>query len=201
MTTLFQEFCGRWEKGCGSGLCESARNICIARGQVPCDVLFVGEAPGESEDVIGRPFVGPAGKLLDYIIERSLLKGTRYALTNLTMCIPREGDGQKAAQPLPEEIEACAPRLREFIRICQPKLIVCVGALARDYLDEKMKGSIWGNRVSLRRSLNNTSELGSEILRIDITHPAAILRTNVANQGLAVQRCIVSIRTAVEELG
>jgi uracil-DNA glycosylase family 4 len=70
--TRFQLFCQKWGEGCGSTQCAGANRVVLVRGSVPCDVLFIGEAPGQSEDVVGRPFVGPAGKLLDRIIEDAL---------------------------------------------------------------------------------------------------------------------------------
>jgi DNA polymerase len=57
--------------------------LVTARGHVPCDILIIGEAPGASEDIIGRPFVGPAGILLDDILEKSLDPDIRVAMTNL----------------------------------------------------------------------------------------------------------------------
>ena len=104
--SIFQKHCERWKNGCGSRLCFGVKNVCLARGKVPCDVLFVGEAPGESEDTIGKPFVGPAGKLLDYIIGRAL-QGTelRAAFTNLVCCIPRDDDGGKSIEPDDDSVD------------------------------------------------------------------------------------------------
>src|SRR4051812_21732902 len=125
MTSLFQEHCRRWVKGCGSDQCAGALHVCLAKGRVPCDVLFVGEAPGESEDVLGYPFAGPAAPLLARIAANSppakgpnSLPGAppgpnerhdacspaataprhtlRTAFANLVGCIPREAGGGKA---------------------------------------------------------------------------------------------------------
>jgi DNA polymerase len=139
-------------------------------------VLFIGEAPGASEDVLGQPFVGPAGHLLDYILAQAGVTRLHYALTNLVACIPLEG-GSKAAQPSKECILACRPRLQEFYRLCQPKLVVYVGD--------------WAAKHPLL-------EGGYKAIRI--IHPAAILRMNVAQQGLAIQRTIISLGDATEGL-
>lgn len=187
--TPYQSFCTKWKNGCGSSLCSLGNKVVFARGHVPCDLVFVGEAPGESENVLGRPFVGPAGKLLDRIIADALQPwngGIRYALTNLVGCIPRdEESGGKLAQPSDEDVKKCAPRLQEFVRLCDPRMIVAVGTLARDWLDTKHRGHIAFHKA---------------IPIIDIKHPAAILRANVANQGLDIQRCVVTIMTAVEDV-
>ena len=57
--TKWQLHVDRWRHGCGNALCDRAQKVCLARGSLPCDVLFTAEAPGESENVVGRPMVGP----------------------------------------------------------------------------------------------------------------------------------------------
>lgn len=152
-------------------LAEKRQRVVIARGTFPCDVLFIGEAPGQSEDSVGVPFVGPAGDLMDRIIKQAIVGGETYALTNLVGCIPLEDYGQKTAQPPKDAILACKPRVIEFIDICKPKLIVLVGDLAKKHVDV------------------------GEYKSISITHPAAILRMDITQKGLATQRCIVAIQS------
>jgi uracil-DNA glycosylase len=186
MTTLYQEHVKTWS---ACQLCELSQvrtKVVLARGSVPCDVLFIGEAPGPSEDVIGVPFVGPAGKLFNGILARAMPGNVSYALTNLVCCIPRDEDGAKFSEPPPEAIEECMPRLREFVEICRPKLIVAVGALAAAWLMPKE-----GSKHSIKR-------LADKML--EVVHPAAIIRANVAQQGLMRQRCIVKIANAVRDL-
>jgi uracil-DNA glycosylase len=124
------EFLQGWGRGCGSNLCPLARKVVLARGTLPCDVLFIGEGPGVSEDVTGRPFVGPAGSLLDHIVNTAL-----------------------APEGTPT------------------------------WLDEKRRYHVRTHRP---------------VPMVDIPHPAAILRANVAQQSLLVQRCIVTIANAAD---
>jgi uracil-DNA glycosylase len=186
--TPLQHFVERWKHGCGSDLCKAARKVVLGKGSVPCEILLIGEAPGESENVIGQPFVGPAGRLLDHIVYEAIAHegtlGHSVAFCNLVCCIPHDGEGGKLRQPDDEDIRACSGRLKHFVHICDPRLIVCVGAVARDWLDEKRR-----DHVGLHRF----------IPRVDITHPAAIMRANVAQQGLMVQRAVVAIASAVEK--
>jgi DNA polymerase len=187
MPSKFQLHCERWSNGCGSELCAHARKVVLCRGNVPCDVLFIGEAPGESENVIGLPFVGPAGRLLDQVIRQSGLAGSglHYAMTNLVACVPRDEDGGgKIAEPPDDAVRQCGLRLVEFVALCNPMLVVCVGKLAQGWLDPGYKHAI---------------KLERAVPMIDITHPAAILRANVAQKGLMVQRCVVALRNAIEE--
>lgn len=188
----FREHARRWQDCTRCSLCQRRARVVLARGIVPCDLLFVGEAPGESEDALGRPFVGPAGKLLDRIVARALddLGPFDRAYTNLVACVPREEEGAKAGQPPDEAVKACRPRLEEFLVLADRgqrlRLLVAVGALARDWLDP-------GYRHSVR--------LPRPLPQVALVHPAAILRANVAQQGLLIQRAVVTLRNAVEELG
>lgn len=194
-----QLFLGRWAGGCGSSLCAGARRLVFARGVVPCRVLFVGEGPGSSENATGRPFVGPAGHLLDHIVETAIpddaLRRQSCAYTNLVCCIPLDESGQKLTQPADADIKRCGPRLQEFVHLCDggdgdpssPSpgtlgLVVAVGTLARDWLDPKR-----GRSIKLHRT----------IPRVDIPHPAHILRSNVVQQSLMVQRCVVILSNAL----
>ena len=126
------------------------------------------------------PFVGPAGHLLDQIIERALPPGTTYALTNLVACFPREAKARGDNEPEPGEIAACRPRLMEFIKLCHPRLVVLVGSLASNYIGHDAYGKVCGASA------------------LDIIHPAAILRMPLAQKQMAVQKVIVVLRNAVE---
>lgn len=181
MTSRFKRHSERWSNCEECILHKSRKRVVLARGRVPAEVLFVGEAPGVSENVLGIPFCGPAGKLLDGIIEQAIGDTHRFCLTNLVACIPKLG-GSKVSEPPKECIDACAPRLREFVEICQPKLIIAVGQLAAKHLALQSDPS-WPNDY-----------------QEEIIHPAAILRMSYAQQPLAVQRCMVIIEKAVEQL-
>jgi uracil-DNA glycosylase family 4 len=194
--TPWQRFKLKWQHGCGAKECTSAQKIVLARGTIPCDVLFVGEAPGESEDSTGVPFIGGAGKLLDDIIDRSLGRflteaqdGRKVplfssAFCNMVCCIPKE-NGKKATEPSVDQVESCAQRLFEFIMMCDPKLIVTVGKVATDWLDPKYSYGIKLHRI---------------IPQVEITHPAYMLRKHVAERESLAQEAVVIIASAVQEL-
>ncbi len=175
--TPWQQHVKQWKDCQKCPLCTQRKLIVLARGSIPCELLFVGEAPGDSENLIGQPFVGPAGKLLDRIIEAALLgEGPTMAFTNLVACYPKEAKDAGENEPDRKEIEACRPRLEQFIKLCSPRLIVAVGKLAEAWLPE----------VEAHTTV--------------ITHPAAILRMSIAQKDFAFQKCIITIRTAVEEV-
>jgi DNA polymerase len=184
------------------------------RGTVPCDVLFVGEAPGPSENVIGQPFVGPAGNLLDKIVKRALgrvslcrvcgrslqlvnqaldcpnghglfPRPVTHAFCNLVGCLPLDDGGKKFEEPDAESIGCCAPRLQDLMDLCNPRLLVCVGKLAGDWLKPGYKNPV-------------APPSGCKV--VSVTHPAAILRASVAQKGFLAQRAEVTITTASQDL-
>ena len=94
-------------------------------GSRDADLLFVGEAPGEQEDLTGIPFVGRAGQLLDKFLEAVDIPREKVYIANILKCRPPMN-----RDPLPEEEAACIDYLREQVRLIQPKIIVCLGRIA-----------------------------------------------------------------------
>lgn len=172
-------------------LCERRTNVVLFRGSIPCDTLFVGEAPGGSEDLLGKPFSGPAGDLLDNIIKSAMREagfehgiGVRLGFTNLTACIPLDDENNKIGEPDKESILACAERLRETYRLCRPKQVVMVGTLSAKWIPK----------------IIDADDLPDEENRLSITHPAAILRAAVQNRALEFQKCVVKLAGLFETL-
>jgi uracil-DNA glycosylase family 4 len=168
--------------------------VCLGRGTVPCDIVFLGEAPGKSEDVTGQPFVGPAGHLMDEIIRQSVPKDVTYALTNLVGCIPLDEDSEKFSEPSDESVTACAPRLQAFVALAKPQLIVCVGSCARDWLDTSKK-----KHIPLMSTWTSPDGKKTHIPRVSVVHPSHILQSNVAMRGFAIRKSVVTITNAVDK--
>lgn len=183
MKTAYQSHVARWGSCRDCPLWQQRTRVVLARGQVPADVVFVGEAPGLSEDALGQPFVGPAGKLLDEIIRRALGgKAVRAAYTNLVACFPREAKESGDHKPSNESIRRCSPRLEEFIGLCRPRAVVCVGALSTKWLHLAVDGS------------------RDDLVVESIDHPAFLLRMPEAQRDLAVKRCIIRVKGVVEKV-
>ena len=107
------------------GLREGCSGVVFGVGPAPADILFIGEGPGEQEDRLGEPFVGPAGKLLDdYLCAVGIARESVY-IANIVKCRP-----PRNRDPLPEEQEACIPWLRQQTKLVRPKIIVCLGRIA-----------------------------------------------------------------------
>lgn len=179
----------KWNSCTSCSLCETRRNVVLARGKLPCDVLFIGEAPGASEDTIGQPFIGPAGKLLDSMIASAIGATGQYevrvAFTNLIACIPID-DGSKVGEPPKEAVLACRPRLEEFLAIAKPSSIVRVGEHARKRLNEQEKEP--------NSNLRGITDIYS------IRHPAAILRADISQRSLLVQQVVAQLTDVFERL-
>lgn len=178
------DHCRRWKDCQECDLCTQRDKIVLARGVLPADVLLLGEAPGESENVHGLPFWGPAGDLLEGImVQVRTVVGVPFteAYTNLCCCFPAVAKQTSDHRPTQEQIMACSPRLQEFVELAQPKLIVCVG----DTADE------WG-------AICCGAQPGVQWLKI--THPAAILRQVPLQRSATISRCVQVLRDAVAKV-
>ncbi|MBQ9469301.1 MAG: uracil-DNA glycosylase [Clostridia bacterium] len=106
-------------------LAETRTKVVIGRGDPHADLMFVGEAPGQTEDETGIPFVGAAGQLFDrYLIAAGIDREEVY-VCNILKCRPPHN-----RDPLPEEQDACIGYLRSQVRIVDPKIIVCLGRIS-----------------------------------------------------------------------
>lgn len=113
-------------KSCtGCALGHTRTNLVFGKGSLTATVMFIGEGPGQQEDLQGKPFVGKAGQLLDRIIAATELPPEHVYICNVVKCRP---PGNRL--PNPEEVAACIPFLREQVRWIRPKIIVCLGSLA-----------------------------------------------------------------------
>lgn len=114
-------------KSCtGCGLCEGRHNVVFGVGNREADVMFIGEGPGEQEDIRGEPFVGAAGKLLDDMLRIiDLVRTQNCYIANIVKCRPPHN-----RDPLETEQDACIGYLRNQIALIKPKIIICLGRIA-----------------------------------------------------------------------
>ena len=110
-------------RGCSLG--ETRHNLVFGVGNAQAEVMLIGEGPGEQEDLQGVPFVGPAGKLLDDMLEMIDLDRQKVYIANIVKCLP-----PRNRDPLNVEQEACRPWLNRQIALVNPKIIVCLGRIA-----------------------------------------------------------------------
>ena len=106
-------------------LCATRTNVVFGTGDKNANLLFIGEAPGEQEDLTGTPFVGRAGQLLDKFLLAVGIPREKVYIANTLKCRPPHN-----RDPLPEEKEKCMPFLREQVRLISPRVIVCLGRIS-----------------------------------------------------------------------
>jgi uracil-DNA glycosylase family protein len=140
------------------------------------DVMLVGEQPGDREDREGRPFVGPAGRLLDEALEEAGIDRTRAYVTNVVKHFKWQARGKRRihAKPSWTEVAACRPWLDAEVEVVRPKVLVCLGATAAQALLGR------GFRVTKQRGEPVESDLAPHV--IATIHPSAILRADAENR-------------------
>ncbi|MCL2296216.1 MAG: uracil-DNA glycosylase [Methanomassiliicoccaceae archaeon] len=154
------------------GLCEGRTKIVMPSGDLKSPVVFVGEAPGEKEDLSGKPFVGRSGKLLDSIMEEEGIDRSKVMITNTVKCRPPEN-----RDPTKEEMDACRPFLDH--ELSGRKVVIGLGKSAcRDLLGYEGKMSDIANT---KMSINIH---GKDVLFIPTYHPAACIYSRESRDAL-----------------
>lgn len=144
-------------------LCKNRKNVVFGVGNPQSKVMFVGEGPGEQEDIQGEPFVGKSGQLLDkFLFLADLDRKENIYIANIVKCRPPHN-----RDPKPEEQDACIGYLRKQVKLIEPKIIVCLGRIAAQKL--------------ISPNFRVTAEHGKfiekgGILFMGTFHPAALLR-------------------------
>jgi uracil-DNA glycosylase len=158
-------------RGCKAcDLWRTATQTVFGEGAAPAGVMLVGEQPGDQEDLQGRPFVGPAGRLLDRALEAAGIDRTRVYVTNVVKHFKWEPRGKRRihAKPNAAEIAACRPWLESEIAVVKPRIVVCLGATAAQALLGK------SFKVTRQRGEFVPTDFGA--LATATVHPSSILR-------------------------
>jgi len=151
-------------------LWENATQTVFGEGAKRAKVIFIGEQPGNDEDLKGRPFVGPAGRILDQALDEAGIDRRQTYVTNVVKHFKWEPRGKRRIHKKPNstEIEACRPWLEAEIATVRPEIIVCLGATAAQALLGKEF------RVSRQRGQPIPSPLAELVMAT--VHPSSILR-------------------------
>jgi uracil-DNA glycosylase family protein len=157
--------------GCrGCGLYRNATQTVFGEGRRESEVMMVGEVPGDREDIVGKPFVGPAGKLLDQALDEVGIDRNEVYVTNVVKHFKFERRGKRRIhkRPSAEEILACRPWLETELAVVKPRVLVCLGATAA----QALLGRAF--RVTRQRGEFVPSELAPLVTAT--VHPSSILR-------------------------
>jgi uracil-DNA glycosylase family 4 len=150
-------------------LWKSRKKAVPGEGNPQSEIMFIGEAPGQTEDSEGKPFVGAAGKFLDTLISEPGLVRKDVFICNIVKCRP-----PRNREPRPAEIQACTPYLNRQIKIIKPKFIVALGTHSTAYIFQKA-GLPFSGITKGRGKFYQARILGMEVTVFPTFHPAAAL--------------------------
>jgi len=175
-------------------LWENATQTVFGEGLKRARVMLVGEQPGDREDLEGRPFVGPAGRILDQALEEAGIdRGDAY-VTNVVKHFKWTPRGKRRIHQTPkaEEIKACAPWIESEIEVVDPEVLVCLGATAVK--------AVMGPKYRVMRDHGRfvESELGR--LTTATLHPSAVLRATDEDREDAMRLVVGDLRKVRERL-
>jgi uracil-DNA glycosylase family protein len=148
----------------------NATQAVFGEGSKGSAVMFVGEQPGDQEDLAGKPFVGPSGRLLDEMMDEAGIDRKVAYVTNAVKHFKWEPRGKRRlhAKPSAREVDACRPWLEAEITLIDPAIIVCLGATAAR--------SLMGSKFRLTQHRGEVIKTDRGPLLLATTHPSAVLR-------------------------
>jgi uracil-DNA glycosylase len=178
--------CDLWKSGTQTVFGEGARTS---------EVMLVGEQPGDAEDRDGRPFVGPAGQLLDRALEQAGIDRRLAYVTNVVKHFKWQARGKRRIHQKPNwaEMTACRPWLEAELQVVKPTVLVCLGATAAQALLGR------DFRVTRQRGQLIESPLAPKV--IATVHPSSILRADEANREAEMAAFVTDLRKVAALLG
>jgi uracil-DNA glycosylase len=180
-------------KGCRAcDLWKSGTQTVFGEGRAKAELMLVGEQPGDQEDLAGRPFVGPAGKLLDRVLEEAGIDRELAYVTNVVKHFKWQPRGKRRIHQKPNaaEIAACRPWLDAELALIKPEVLVCLGATAAQALLGRQF------RVSRDRGVPVESDLAPVVMAT--VHPSSILRSENREEETAL--LVEDLRRVAEAL-
>jgi uracil-DNA glycosylase len=179
--------CRLWKRG---------TQTVFGEGPVGAKLFLVGEQPGDREDIEGRPFVGPAGRLLDACLEEAGIDRREVYVTNVVKHFKWEPRGKKRIHQKPNstEIAACRPWLEAELAVVKPEALFCLGATAAQ--------ALWGPSFRVTKSRGQLLPSPYAPLAAATIHPSSILRAPDASaRKVEMARFVKDLRSIVRALG
>ena len=169
-------------------LSHTARSTVFCDGNVDAEIMLIGEAPGNQEDIEGKPFVGKSGQLLDKILETIKINRTNCYFSNI---IPWRPPGNR--NPTAEEISMCLPFIKKHIELINPKVLLLVGSISSKSILDKNLGI-----TKLRGEWHTYKDGEIKIPALPIFHPAYLLRR--PNNKSYVMRDILLFKRKIQDM-
>jgi uracil-DNA glycosylase len=178
----------------GCSLYRNATQVVFGEGPASARVVMVGEQPGDQEDRQGRPFVGPAGTVLDRALSDAGIDRRLVFITNAVKHFKFQPRGKRRIhkRPSAEEVRACAPWFRAELEAVKPTAVVTLGATAAQDLFGR------SFRVTRERGKRLDSDLAPVVMAT--IHPSAILRADEQDRDAEYERLVADLRTLAREL-
>jgi uracil-DNA glycosylase len=178
----------------GCSLYRNATQTVFGEGPARAQVVMVGEQPGDQEDRQGRPFVGPAGKVLDRALADAGIDRRKVYITNVVKHFKFQPRGKRRIhkRPSAEEVKACGPWFRAELQAVEPTAVVALGATAAQDLFGR------SFRVTRERGKRLDSELAPVVMAT--IHPSAILRADEEDREEEYERFVADLRTLATEM-
>jgi DNA polymerase len=186
----------RAAKGCRAcALWRNATQTVFGEGSAAAEIMFVGEQPGDREDIEGKPFVGPAGRLFDRALEDAGIDRRKVYVTNVVkhFKFTRRGKRRIHKKPAAEEIAACRPWLQTELDLVKPRVLVALGATAAQALLGR------SFRVTTQRGRFVESDLAPVVTAT--VHPSSILRApDEETRHQEMRRFVADLKKVAREL-
>jgi DNA polymerase len=169
-------------------LCTKATQTVFGEGPEDASVMFVGEQPGDQEDLVGRPFVGPAGQLFDRGLAQAGIERAAVYVTNAVKHFKFEPRGRRRIHKTPaqQEIEACRPWLEREIALVQPRLIVAMGATAAH--------AVLGRPTAVQKNRGRLMRVSDDTQVLVTVHPSYLLRVPEERQAEEYARFVEDLQ-------
>lgn len=178
------------------------KQVVFGRGNLDASLVMIGEAPGEQEDKLGEPFVGPAGEMFNKLLAAVGLNRDSLWITNVCLCRPKVNKpGRSNRAPTVEEMQACFPRLYDEMNVVKPKIIVLAG-------NTPLLLATGKRGITANRGWQNTKWVGEDFATDKIfatLHPASLLygskdqiqqkKQSIYNDWLEIARMLNVIKT------
>ena len=173
-------------------LYKNATQTVFGEGRASAEVMLVGEQPGDQEDLAGKPFVGPAGKLLDRALVEAGIDRDGVYVTNAVKHFKWKPAGKRRIHQKPDarEVSACKPWLEAEIAVLKPKLVVALGATAAQ--------ALLGKSFRVTQSRGQVFDLPPESFIVATVHPSAILRS--PDRDTELDRFVTDLTVVAKEL-
>lgn len=177
--------CPLWEKG---------TQTVFGEGAAKAEIVLVGEVPGDQEDLHGKPFVGPAGKLLDTALDAAGIDRKKAYVTNTVKHFKWEPAGKRRLHKKPNarEIAACRPWLEAELAVLNPEIVVALGATAAQ--------TLMGKEFRVTRQRGQLLKTAQGNLFLATAHPSAILRAPADRRQIERERLVEDLKIAARQL-